>query len=133
MRGRDYWTVTVPGLAILALAVLAEIGTDTRQIAPALVAVLLTWPVAMVTLCWMRRLIRRNPRGVGIGMIAGTVLRMAVAAGGAGAVYAWTDLGIAAGIMFWVWIVVAYLSTLAAEVFVLARPGWVGWGGRRKG
>lgn len=133
MTARSYGWVTVPSLAIVALAPPVEVATGSRQIPSALVAVALTWPVAILTLWWTRRLMRVRPRRAAVGFIAGSLLRMAVAVTGTLLAVTRTDWGRAAGLSFWVWIVVAYLSTLAAEVFVLAKPGWVGRGaGGRK-
>lgn len=134
MTARDYGWVSVPSLAILIFAPLVEAATDSRQIPSALVSVALTWPVALLTLWWTRKLMRDQPRRAALGFIAGSLLRMVVALAGSVSVATLTDWGRAAGLSFWVWLIVAYLSTLAAEVFVLAKPGWVGRGaGGRKG
>ena len=128
MTARDTGWVTVPALAILALAPMVEVATGTRQILPALVSVALTWPVAVLTLWFTKKLMRDNPRRAALGFIAGSLLRMVVAMAGAVLVATFAEWGRESGVSFWVWLIVAYLSTLAAEVFVLAKPGWVGRG-----
>jgi hypothetical protein len=134
MTARDYGWVTLPSLALLLAAPVLESAMDSRQIPSALAAVALTWPVTAATLGWLRRLLRDKPRQAAIGFMAASLLRMVVAVGGAVLVATQTEWGRAAGFSFWIWIAVAYLSTLAAEVFVLAKPGWVGRGaGGRKG
>lgn len=133
MTARDYGWVTLPSLALLAAAPAIELATDARHIPSALAAVALTLPVALLTLRLLARSVRERSPKAAIGMIAGKILRMTVAIGGGALVVLATEWGRAAGFSFWIWLVVAYLSTLAAEVFVLAKPGWVerGAGGRK--
>ncbi len=134
MTAREYGWVMVPALAILAIAPMIEIATGIRQILPAIVSVALTWPVAALTLWFAKKQMRDNPRRAALGFIAGSLLRMVVALAGAVLVATFAEWGRESGVSFWFWLVVAYLSTLAAEVFVLAKPGWVGRGaGGRKG
>lgn len=134
MTPRDCGWIAVLALAILALASVAEAVTGIRQIMPAVVSVALTGPVAALTLWLTKRLMRGDPRRAALGFIAGSLLRMVVAVVGAVLVATFAEWGRESGVSFWVWLVVAYLSTLAAEVFVLAKPGWVGRGaGGRKG
>ncbi|QEL17046.1 hypothetical protein PX52LOC_04022 [Limnoglobus roseus] len=123
MIGRDYGWVTLPSLLILAAS---WFGPD--QIANGCIAVLLVWPVGLFSVWWVRRLMARHPRRVAVGWGAVSLLRMTVALGGGCAFFFGQDREPADGVALWVWIIVAYLSTLAAEVFVLAKPGWVGRG-----
>lgn len=132
MIARDYVLATIPSLVMLAVMPIVESIAGSRQLASAVTAVVLTWPVAMASLVWMRQ--QRDPRRAAIGWIAATLLRLTIATIGSLLVYLAADWTEAAGLAFWLWIVVAYLSTLAAEVFVLAKPGWIGRGGAgRKG
>lgn len=130
---KDYRSITLPSLAILILAAVVELSTNMRQMAPAILAVALTWPAAILTMAGTKWLVRRNPRAAPLGIMAGTMLRMAVAAVGAGVVFALAEFGQTGALSFTVWLVAAYLSTLAVEVFVLAKPGWVSMDWRRKG
>ncbi len=129
MTARDYGWVTLPSLALLAAAPAVEFATEGRHLLPATVAVMLTWPVAMVSLWWVGS--RTDRRMVAIVVIAAGLLRQIVAVAGSVLVYFAADWTKAAGWTYWLWIAVAYLSSLAAEVFVLAKPGWVGGGGRK--
>lgn len=126
MTPRMAVVIAAPGLAVgvvSALAGQARVGG---------VAVLLTLPLALLSAGWMLR--QANPRRAAIGWIVWSLLRMMVAVAGSVIGYFVAEWTAAAGLMYWLWIAVAYLSTLAAEVFVLAKPGWVGRGvGGRKG
>lgn len=128
MTARDYGWVALPSLGLLVAAPAVELATDSRQLPLALAAVALTLPAALVTLRLLSRSVRERSPKAAIGMIAGKILRMTVAIGGGALVVLATEWGRTAGFSFWIWLVVAYLSTLAAEVFVLAKPGWVGRG-----
>ncbi len=132
MTARDYGWVTLPSLAVLAAAPVAEFATGGRHLMSATAAVLLTWPMALFSLWWVGS--RTDRRMVAIVVIAAGLLRQVVAVAGSVLVYFAADWTKAAGWTYWLWIAVAYLSSLAAEVFVLAKPGWVGrGGGGRKG
>lgn len=132
MTARDYGWVTLPSLAVLAAAPAVEFAIGGRHLMSATAAVLLTWPMALFSLWWVGS--RTDRRMVAIVVIAAGLLRQLVAVGGSVLVYFAADWTKAAGWTYWLWIAVAYLSSLAAEVFVLAKPGWVGLGaGGRKG
>lgn len=124
MNNRDYGWVTLPGILILAIAPLVGL----EYIPAALIAVLVTWPVAMFSLWLMRRLMVRHPRGAAVGLLATTVLRMTVAVGGGALAFFGMSWEPKVGLALWALIAVAYLSTLAAEAFALAKAGWVGRG-----
>jgi hypothetical protein len=123
MTPRTAALVLAPSLAILAIAALVG---EWRSGA---VAVALTAPLALLSAGWMLR--QTDARRAAIGWMAWTLLRMIVATAGSVLVFVVAEWTAAAGLMYWLWIAVAYLSTLAAEVFVLAKPGWVGVGGRK--
>lgn len=128
MIGRDYGWVTLPSVAILAVAPLAERWIGPEQILCAMIAVLLVWPVGLASVWWVRRLMARSPRRFAVGWAAASLVRMTAALGGGCVFFFGRDWEPTTGVALWVWIVVAYLSTLAAEVFVLAKSGWVGRG-----
>lgn len=132
MTARDYGWVSLPSLMVLVIAPLVEWVIGPEQVVSAVIAVALTWPVGIASVWGMRRLMARDPRRSAVGWVAASLLRMAVALGGGCAFFFGRDWEPATGVALWVWIVVAYLSTLAAEVFVLAKPGWVGRGGGGK-
>lgn len=129
MTGRDYGWVTLPAVVLLAVAPLAEAAVGPGQVLDSILAVLLVWPVGLFGVWWMRRLMARHPRRAAVGWGAMALLRMTVALGGGCAFFFGRERGPDDGVALWVWIIVAYLSTLAAEVFVLAKPGWVGRAG----
>jgi hypothetical protein len=121
-------------LAILAVAPALEIWTAPGLMLAAVLAVVVVWPAAALSLWWMRRLMAHDPKRSAVGMIATALLRMTVAFGGGCLAFFGLNWEPTAGLALWLLIAVAYLSTLAAEVFVLAKPGWVGRGGvGRKG
>lgn len=114
------------------MAPLVESLTAKPVMLAMLAAVLITLPVALVTLLIVRR--QTNPQRVPIVWIVLSVIRMIVALAGSLLVYLAVPRIESAGLWYWFGIAVAYLSTLAAEVFVLAKPGWVGRGaGSRRG
>lgn len=134
MNRRDYGWISLPSLGILAVAPLLESRVGSGIVLAAVVAVLLVWPVAVFSLWWMRRLMARDPRRSAVGMAGTAILRMTAAFGGGCLAFFGLNWEPTVGLALWLLIVVAYLSTLAAEVFVLAKPGWVGRGGvGRKG
>ncbi len=128
MNGRDYGWVALPSAVLLAVSPITEVLYGPGQVTNSLLAVLLVGPVGLFSIWWMQRLMARHPRRAAVGWGAMSLLRMTVALGGGCAIFFGRDREPNDGVALWVWIIVAYLSTLAAEVFVLAKPGWVGRG-----
>lgn len=129
MTARDAGWVTLPSLVLLLVSPLVEWATGERHLPSVLVAVTLTWPAALFSLWWVGS--RTDRRRAVLVTIAASLIRQLVAVAGSVLIYFAADWTKAAGWTYWLWIAVAYLSTLSAEVFVLAKPGWVGVGGRK--
>jgi len=125
---REEWAwLATPSLLLLAVAgCVSAITDDAKPLRNAAIAVILCLPVAALSLWLIRRMARDHPKRAAIGMLAGMLVRSTVAVAGGCAVYLGFDTIHADGVIFWFWVLAAYLSTLAAEVFVLAKPGWVG-------
>jgi len=125
---REEWAwLATPGLLLLAVAGSVSVAADAaKQLRNAGIAVLLCLPVAALSLWLIRRMAKDHPKRAAIGMAVGMLMRSTVAIAGGCAVYLGFDTIYADGVFFWIWVLAAYLSTLAAEVFVLAKPGWVG-------
>ncbi len=125
---REEWAwLATPSLLLLAFAGCVSVATDdAKPLRNAGIAVMLCLPVAAFSLWLIRWMARDHPKRAAIGMAAGMLMRSTVAIAGGCAVYLGFDTITADGVFFWIWVLAAYLSTLAAEVFVLAKPGWVG-------
>jgi hypothetical protein len=88
----------------------------------AAVAVGLTVPPGLITLLLADRLERGSPYGRVLAVVLGTVVRLVLGFGGAALVF------LAAGptfrsdpVSYWLWVLFAYLVTLAVETSLLAR------------
>ncbi len=120
------WLAT-PSLILLTIAGCVSVASDdAKHLRNASIAVMLCLPVAAFSLWLIRRMAKDHPKRAAIGMLAGMLMRFTVAIAGGCAVYLGFDTIHADGVVFWFWVLAAYLSTLTAEVFVLAKPGWVG-------
>jgi hypothetical protein len=111
-----------PLLVGLAAAVPVSLTLGPRHWAFAGIAFGLTVPPGLVTLALGQYLIRTSPLGRVLAMFVGTFVRLVVGLGGAVVVF------FAAGpddradkAAFWLWLLFAYLVTLAAETALLAR------------
>ncbi|HVK17487.1 MAG TPA: hypothetical protein VM533_11095 [Fimbriiglobus sp.] len=128
MTGRQAAVLAAP-----ALVVLIALPFGTTHVVSAAVAVGLTVPVAFGTFWLNRWMADRHPLGGVVGMLVGTVLRLAVAfAGGAAAFLLAPDLR-SAGLIFWLWLLFAYLSSLLAETALLVGQSPLAAGGASGG
>jgi hypothetical protein len=111
----------VPVLLVGAAAVPLGLWRGSYQWLCAAVAVGLTVPPGLVTLVLAERLGRESPYGRVLAVVLGTVVRLVLGFGGAGLVF------LVAGASFrsdpasyWLWVLFAYLVTLAVETSLLA-------------
>jgi hypothetical protein len=118
--------VVIPSIIIVCVAVAAEQKFGPPQLRCASAAIFLTMPVALLTLWLVRREQVRRPNVAIMLILAGSLARMMLALGGGLIVFLGTDWCRSGGVSFWFWLIAAYLSTLTAEVFVLAKAGWRG-------
>ncbi|HET6576304.1 MAG TPA: hypothetical protein VFG68_22065 [Fimbriiglobus sp.] len=116
MTGRQAAVLAVPAGVVL----LAALPLGSVHVMAAAAAVALTVPAAVGTYWLNRRMAARHPLGGVVGMLVGTVLRLVVAFGGGGAVFLLAPDLRAAGVVFWLWLLFAYLSSLLAETALLA-------------
>lgn len=114
--------VGVPLLVGLAVAVPVSVAFGPQNWTFAGIAFALTVPPGLVTLALGHYLIRTHPLGRVLAMAAGTFVRLVAGFGGGVVVF------FAAGptersekAAFWLWILFAYLVTLALETALLAR------------
>jgi len=120
------WPLVVVGFLLPAVAVAVGSVLGSPHAYAGCAATALALAPAGLTVWGTGRLASRTKFAGLVGMAAGTVLRTAVAVGGGAALFftvpAFRDMRYG----FWVWIVAAYLVTLAVETAVLARYFWVG-------
>jgi dipeptide/tripeptide permease len=123
------------GLIFLGSVILVSSVPWERQFWLAFTAIALTLPTAMICVWWVQKAQRHpEPKTVVFAILASTLLKIVVAFGGGCALMLGTQWASANGLALGLWIAVAYLSLLTVEVFVLAKPGWIGRGGvSRKG
>jgi hypothetical protein len=111
----------VPVVLAGAAAVPLGLWRGPYQWLCAAVAVGLTVPPGLITLLLAERYGRGSPAGRVLAVVLGTVVRVVLGFGGAGLVF------LAAGatfrsdpVSYWLWVLFAYLVTLAVETALLA-------------
>ena len=125
MTGRQTAVLAAPAVIV----VLAALPFGPVHVTAAAVAVGLTVPAAFGTFWLTRWMAARNPLGGPVGMLVGTVLRLAVAFGGGAAAFLLAPDLRSAGIAFWFWLLFAYLSSLVAETALLVGQSPLAGGG----
>ena len=125
MTGRQVAVLAAPAVVVM----LAALPFGSVHITAAAVAVGLTVPAAFGTFWLTRWMAARNPLGGPVGMLVGTVLRLAVAFGGGAAAFLLAPDLRAAGIAFWFWLLFAYLSSLVVETALLVGQSPLAAGG----
>lgn len=119
--------VLVAGLAAFPLG----LWRGEYQWLCAAVALALTVPPGLVTLVLAERLGRGSPLGPVAAMAVGTFVRLLVGFGGAAAVFFGSgDTFRAEPVVFWAWLLAAYLLTLTVEMALLGGAARTA-GGRR--
>jgi hypothetical protein len=116
-------------VVVLTAALPAVLVGGPVQVVAAVAAVGLTVPAAFGTFALTRWLAVRHPLGGAIGMLVGTAIRLLVAFVGGGAVFLLAPGLRETGLVFWLWLLFAYLSSLLAETALLVRASPVGAGG----
>lgn len=119
MTGRQVAVLAAPAPVVMLTAVPFGFLGGTASVASAAVAVGLTVPVAFATFWLYRRVAARHPLGGVVGMLVGTVVRLAAAFGGGAAAFLLAPDLRSAGLVFWLWLLFAYLSSLLAETVLL--------------
>lgn len=116
MTGRQAAVLAAPAVLVM----LAAVPFGPVHLTAAAVAVGLTVPAAFGTFGLIRWMAARHPLGVAVGMMVGTALRLTVAFGGGAAAFLLAPDLRSAGMVFWLWLLFAYLSSLLAETALLA-------------
>ena len=115
MTGRQVVVLAAPAVVVM----LAALPFGRVHVTAAAVAVALTVPAAFGTFWLNRYMAARHPLGGVIGMLVGTALRLTVAFGGGAAAFLLAPDLRSAGIVLWLWLLFAYLSSLLAETALL--------------
>jgi hypothetical protein len=129
MTGRQMAVLAAPALAVMLVA----LPFGPVQVMAAAVAVGLTVPAAFGTFWLTRWMAARHPLGGAVGMLVGTVLRLTVAFGGGAAAFLLAPDLRSAGLVFWFWLLFAYLSSLMAETALLVGQSPLAAGGASGG
>ena len=116
MTGRQAAVLAAPAVLVM----LAALPFGRVHVTAAAAAVGLTVPAAFGTFWLVRWLTARHPLGAAVGMLVGTALRLTVAFGGGAAAFLLAPDLRFAGLVFWLWLLFAYLSSLLAETALLA-------------
>lgn len=125
MTGRQMAVLAAPALVVMLTAV----SFSPVQVKAAAVAVGLTVPAAFGTFWLTRWMAARHPLGGAVGMLVGTVLRLGVAFGGGAAAFLLAPDLRSAGVVLWLWLLFAYLSSLLAETVLLVGQSPLAAGG----
>jgi hypothetical protein len=125
MTGRQVAVLAAPVPLVLVAGLLAG---PVHGLA-AVVALGLTVPAAFATFALTRSMTARHPLGAAVGMLLGTVVRLAVAFGGGGAAFLLAPELRGSGVIFWLWLLFAYLASLLAETALLVGASPLAAGG----
>lgn len=133
MTGRQVGLLAAPALVVLLAALPFGLAGGAIHMVSAAAAVGLTVPIAFGTFWLYRRMAARHPLGGVVGMLVGTVSRLAVAFGGGAAAFLLAPDLRSAGLVFWLWLLFAYLSSLLAETVLLVGQSPLAAGGASGG